>query len=45
MAGIEAVRAGLVDVTEAGIERLREKSLRLTELLIALHDRRLAALE
>jgi kynureninase len=42
--GVEAVRAGAAEVAAAGIEPLRAKSIALTELAIALHDERLAAL-
>ena len=42
--GLAAVEAGAALVAEAGIARLREKSVALTELLIELHDERLTTL-
>jgi kynureninase len=42
--GLTAVEAGVELILEAGVERAREKALALTELLIALHDERLAPL-
>jgi kynureninase len=42
--GIAAVEEGARIVAEAGIERLREKSLALTDLMIQLHDAWLAPL-
>jgi kynureninase len=42
--GLAAVEAGVALVAEAGIERLREKSVALTELIVDLHDARLAPL-
>ncbi len=44
IAGIEAVRAGAADLAEAGLPALRRKSVALTELIVALHDQRLAPL-
>ena len=41
LAGVEE---GAKLVTEAGIERLEEKARRLTELIVAIHDERLAPL-
>jgi kynureninase len=40
--GLTAVEAGVDLLLEAGIERVREKATALTELLVALHDERLA---
>jgi kynureninase len=42
--GVAAVEEGVRIVAEAGIDRLREKSIALTELLVALHDEWLAPL-
>jgi kynureninase len=42
--GLAAVETGAGLVSEAGIERLRAKSVALTELLVELHDARLAQL-
>jgi kynureninase len=42
--GLTAVEAGVDLILEAGIERVREKATALTELLVALHDERLAPL-
>jgi kynureninase len=42
--GLAAVEAGAALVAEAGIERLREKSVALTELVVDLHDAWLAPL-
>ena len=42
--GLAAVEAGAELVAEAGIERLRAKSVALTELIVELHDARLAPL-
>jgi kynureninase len=42
--GLAAVEAGAALVAEAGIERLRDKSIALTELLVELHDSRLTPL-
>ncbi|MBA3384743.1 MAG: kynureninase [Actinobacteria bacterium] len=42
--GLAAVEVGAELVREAGIERLRRKSVALTELAISLHDERLAQL-
>jgi kynureninase len=42
--GLAAVEAGAELVAEAGIERLRGKSVALTELIVALHDERLVPL-
>ena len=42
--GLAAVEAGAELVLEAGVDRLREKSIALTELTVALHDERLAPL-
>lgn len=36
--GLTAVEVGVELITEAGIDRLREKSVALTELVVALHD-------
>jgi kynureninase len=44
IAGVEAVRAGAADLAEAGLPALRRKSVALTELIVALHDQRLAPL-
>jgi kynureninase len=41
---LAAVEAGIGVTAEAGIERIREKSIALTELMIALHDEWLAPL-
>ena len=42
--GLVAVEVGAELVAEAGIEALRAKSVALTELVVALHDERLASL-
>ena len=42
--GLAAVEVGAELVREAGIEALREKSVALTELVVSLHDERLAQL-
>jgi kynureninase len=42
--GLAAVEAAVEPVLEAGIEALREKSLALTDLTVALHEERLAPL-
>ena len=42
--GLVAVEAGVALVGEAGIEAVRDKSIALTELAIALNDERLAPL-
>jgi kynureninase len=42
--GLAAVEAGVDLILEAGVERAYEKARALTELLIALHDERLAPL-
>jgi kynureninase len=42
--GLEAVDVGVALTAEAGVERLREKSIAQTELVIALHDAWLAPL-
>ena len=42
--GLVAVAAGAELVAEAGVARLREKGVALTELLVALHDAHLAPL-
>ncbi|HEX7254469.1 MAG TPA: kynureninase [Gaiellaceae bacterium] len=42
--GLTAVQAGVELVLEAGLERLREKAIGLTELLVALHAERLRPL-
>jgi kynureninase len=42
--GLAAVEAGAALVAEAGIERLSNKAVALTELLVELHDARLAPL-
>jgi kynureninase len=42
--GLAAVEAGVELILEADVERVREKTLALTELLLALHDERLAPL-
>jgi kynureninase len=41
---LAAVEEGVRLTAEAGVVRLREKSVALTELIVALHDERLAAL-
>jgi kynureninase len=42
--GLTAVEAGVELILEAGVDRVQEKARALTELLIALHDERLAPL-
>ena len=42
--GLAAVEVGAELVGEAGLERLRRKSVALTELVVSLHDERLAPL-
>jgi kynureninase len=42
--GLTAVQAGAELIAEAGVERLREKSVALTQLVVELHDARLAPL-
>ena len=42
--GLAAVEVGAGLVREAGLERLRRKSVALTELVVSLHDERLAPL-
>jgi kynureninase len=42
--GLAAVEAGAELVAEAGIERLRAKGIALTDLIVELHDERLAPL-
>ena len=42
--GLAAVEVGAELVREAGIEALRRKSVALTELVVSLHDERLAPL-
>jgi kynureninase len=42
--GLMAVEAGVELILEAGVERVQEKARALTELLVALHDERLAPL-
>jgi kynureninase len=44
IAGLVAVEEGVRVTAEAGMDRLREKSIGLTELMIALHDEWLAPL-
>ncbi len=41
---IVAVRAGVATLAEAGVDALRAKGVALTEMLVALHDERLAPL-
>jgi kynureninase len=41
---LAAVEEGVRLTAEAGVARLREKSVALTELIVALHDERLASL-
>ncbi len=42
--GLTAVQSGVELALEAGLERVREKAIALTELLVTLHDERLAPL-
>jgi kynureninase len=42
--GLTAVDAGVELILEAGVERVQDKALALTELVVALHDERLAPL-
>jgi kynureninase len=42
--GLTAIEVGVELIAEAGIDRLREKSVGLTELVVALHDAWLAPL-